>query len=80
MRNFSGGLCTKGAPKHLSLIHIFTSLTLRLNGVSKKRARLYEDYAEGLLDEAEYSFAKKSYDEQYANLSRRLDEAVQRCV
>ena len=34
----------------------------------------YEDYAEGLLDEAEYSFAKKSYDEQYADLSRRLDE------
>lgn len=25
-----------------------------------------------------YSFAKKSYDEQYADLSRRLDEAVQR--
>ena len=37
-----------------------------------------EDYAEGLLDEEEYTFAKKSYDEQYADLSRRLDEAVQR--
>ena len=36
---------------------LITSLNLRLNGVSKKRARLYEDYAEGLLDEAEYSFA-----------------------
>ena len=57
---------------------LITSLNLRLNGVSKKRTRLYEDYAEGLLDETEYSFAKKSYDEQYADLSRRLDEAVQR--
>ena len=57
---------------------LITSLNLRLNGVSKKRTRLYEDYAEGLLDEAEYAFAKKSYDEQYADLSRRLDEAVQR--
>ena len=57
---------------------LITSLNLRLNGVSNKRTRLYEDYAEGLLDEAEYSFAKKSYDEQYADLSRRLDEAVQR--
>ena len=38
---------------------LITSLNLRLNGVSKKRTRLYEDYAEGLLDEAEYSFAKK---------------------
>ena len=55
-----------------------SSLNLKLGGVSKKRTRLYEDFAEGLLDEEEYSFAKKSYDEQYADLSRRLDEAVQR--
>ena len=55
-----------------------TSLNLKLGGVSKKRIRLYEDFAEGLLDEEEYTFAKKSYDEQYADLSRRLDEAVQR--
>lgn len=27
-----------------------------------------------------YTFAKKAYDEQYADLSRRLDEAVQRKV
>ena len=55
-----------------------TSLNLKLSGVSKKRTRLYEDFAEGVLDEEEYTFAKKSYDEQYADLSRRLDEAVQR--
>ena len=55
-----------------------TSLNLKLGGVSKKRTRLYEDFAEGLLDEEEYTFAKKSYDEQYADLSRRLDEAVER--
>ena len=40
--------------------------------------RLYEDFTEGILDEEEYAFAKKAYDEQYADLSRRLDEAVQR--
>ena len=57
---------------------LITSLNLKLSGVSKKRTRLYEDFAEGLLDEEEYSFAKKSYDEQFADLSRRLDEAVQR--
>lgn len=57
---------------------VITSLNLKLGGVSKKRTRLYEDFAEGLLDEEEYTFAKKSYDEQYADLSRRLDEAVQR--
>lgn len=55
-----------------------SSLNLKLGGVSKKRTRLYEDFAEGLLDEEEYTFAKKSYDEQYADLSRRLDEAVLR--
>ena len=57
---------------------LITSLNLRLTGVSKKRTRLYEDYVEGFLDEEEYAFAKKSYDEQFAELSRHLDEAVQR--
>ena len=54
---------------------LITSLNLKLSGVSKKRTRLYEDFAEGILDEEEYTFAKKSYDEQFADLSRRLDEA-----
>ena len=57
---------------------LITSLNLKLSGVSKKRTRLYEDFAEGILDEEEYTFAKKRYDEQFADLSRRLDEAVQR--
>ncbi|OUQ23814.1 recombinase TnpX [Flavonifractor sp. An135] len=57
---------------------LITSLNLKLSGVSKKRTRLYEDFAEGILDEEEYTFAKKSYDEQFADLSRCLDEAVQR--
>lgn len=57
---------------------LITSLNLKLSGVSKKRTRLYEDFAEDILDEEEYTFAKKSYDEQFADLSRRLDEAVQR--
>ena len=59
---------------------LITSLNLKLSGVSKKRTRLYEDFTEGILDEEEYAFAKKAYDEQYADLSRRLDEAVQRKV
>ena len=59
---------------------LITSLNLKLSGISKKRTRLYEDFTEGILDEEEYAFAKKAYDEQYADLSRRLDEAVQRKV
>lgn len=57
---------------------LITSLNLKLSGVSNKRIRLYEDFAEGLLNEEEYTFAKKSYDEQFADLSHRLDEAVLR--
>ena len=59
---------------------LITSLNLKLSGISKKRTRLYEDFTEDILDEEEYAFAKKAYDEQYADLSRRLDEAVQRKV
>lgn len=73
LRNSEGERCIRD--KHNALI---SSLNLKLNSVTKKRTRLYEDFAEGLLDEEEYTFAKKSYDEQFADLSRRLDEAVQR--
>ena len=52
---------------------LLTSLNLKLSGISKKRTRLYEDFTEGVLDEEEYAFAKKAYDEQYVDLSRRLD-------
>lgn len=46
----------------------------------RRECRFYEDFTEGILDEEEYAFAKKAYDEQYVDLSRRLDEAVQRKV
>ena len=54
------------------------SLELKLNGLAKKRTRLYTDFTDGVLNEEEYAFAKKNYDGQYADLSRRLEEAVQR--
>lgn len=57
---------------------LITSIDLKLGNVNKKRTRLYEDFADGILDEEEYAFAKKSYDEQYADLTRGLDEAIQR--
>ena len=47
---------------------LITSLNLKLSGISKKRTRLYEDFTEGILDEEEYAFAKKAYDEQYVCL------------
>jgi len=57
---------------------LITSLDLKLGGLARKRTRLYDDYVEDVLDEDEYTFAKRSYDEQYAELSRCRDEAIQR--
>ena len=54
------------------------SVKLRLNALKKKRAGLYESYAEGILNEEEYAFAKRTYEEQYEALNRLLDEAVER--
>ena len=54
----------------------FLVLSIRCSAPAERTS--YEDFAEGILDEEEYTFAKKSYDEQFADLSRRLDEAVQR--
>ena len=55
-----------------------SSVSLRLNGLQKKRTRLYEDYIEGILDEAEYAFAKKTYDAEYEMLDRQLNELMER--
>ena len=54
------------------------SMSLRLRGVANKRSRLYEDFAEGILNEEEYSYAKASYDEEHERLNQMLDEAVER--
>ena len=54
------------------------SLTLKLGSISKKRARLYEDFTDGILNSEEYAYAKKAFDDEYSDLSRRLDEAAQR--
>ena len=55
-----------------------SSIQLKLNALKKKRAGLYESYAEGILNEEEYAFAKQTYEGQYEALSRLLDEAVER--
>lgn len=55
-----------------------SSIKIKLNALKKRRAGLYEDYAEGVLNEEEYAFAKQTYEEQYEALSRLLDEAVER--
>ncbi len=55
---------------------LVASIQLRLNGVQKKRTRLYEDFADGILSEEEYSFAKVTYDTEFDKLSLQLEDAV----
>ncbi len=48
------------------------SLNLKLLGLQRKRTRLYEDFAKGVLGTDEYAFAKKNYDEEYYRLQGLL--------
>lgn len=73
MRGGSGEASVR--EKHKAAV---ASVKLRLNALKKKRTGLYENYAEGILNEEEYAFAKQTYEEQYETLNRLLDEAVER--
>lgn len=57
---------------------LISSLNLKLNGVHKKRTRLYEDFADGILSEEEYTYIKTSYDDDFAKLNLQLEEATKR--
>lgn len=50
------------------------SVTLKLRAISQKRTRLYEDFADGILSDEEYAYAKTSFDERWETLNRQLDE------
>lgn len=54
------------------------SIRLKLKGLSNKRAALYENYTDGVLNEEEYSYAKHTYGQEAEKLNRMLDEAVER--
>lgn len=54
------------------------SVTLKLRAVLQKRARLYEDFADGILSEEEYAYAKTSFDGRWEALNRQLDELTAR--
>ena len=74
------GLRDNEADKKLraKMSYAINSVNLKLRGVGSKRTRLYEDFADGILNEEEYQFAKSTYDEQWEMLNRQLDELVQR--
>ena len=55
-----------------------SSINLKLNALNQKRSKLYESYVDGILDEGEYAFAKRSYEKEHERLEQLLDEAIQR--
>ena len=72
----------RGTAKERNLIDQYVAkvnyLTQELKKINSRREGLFENFAEGLLDEADYQYAKKSYDEEYAGLDEKLSEAKQR--
>ncbi len=49
------------------------SIQMKLRNLSAKRQHLYEDYAEGTLDEEDYQELKAVYDESFRSLSEELE-------
>lgn len=55
--------------KYVGQINYLSQELKKING---KRETLFENFAEGILDEAEYQFAKKKYDDEAADMEKRL--------
>ena len=59
--------------KYVGQINYISQELKRENG---SREHLFENYTEGVLDEAEYRFAKQKYDDEAAELVKHLIKAV----
>ena len=72
----------RGTAKERNLIDQYVAkvnyLTQELKKVNSRREGLFESFAEGILDEVDYQYAKKSYAEEYASLEKQLSEAKSR--
>jgi len=66
----------RGSEREKNLIDKYVGqinyLSQELKKINGKRESLFENFAEGILDEAEYQFAKKKYDEEAANMEKKL--------
>lgn len=69
----------RGSMKEKSLIDKYVGqinyISQELKRVNGRREHLFESFTEGVLDEAEYRFAKQKYDDEAAELGKRLSEA-----
>ena len=55
--------------KYVGRINYLSQEVKKINGT---RESLFENFAEGILDEAEYQFAKKKYDDEAADMEKKL--------
>lgn len=66
----------RGSVKEKNLIDKYVGkinyLSQELKKINGKRETLFENFAEGILDEAEYQFTKKKYDGEAADIEKRL--------
>lgn len=60
------------------LNNAISSLNLKLNGIQKKRLRLYEDFRDGILTEEEYLYVKTNFDIEFQNMNTQLEELVKK--
>ena len=66
----------RGSVKEKNLIDKYVGqinyLSQELKKINSKRESLFENFAEGILDEAEYQFAKKKYDDEAVKVEKKL--------
>lgn len=66
----------RGSVKEKNLIDKYVGqinyLSQELKKINGKREALFENFAEGILDEAEYRFAKKNYDDEAEEIEKKL--------
>lgn len=69
----------RGSVKEKSLIDKYAAqinyISQELKKVNGRREHLFESFTEGVLDEAEYRFAKQKYDDEAGELGKKLSEA-----
>ena len=73
MDRLKGG---SGERNRLEAFNVRTSnLMQEITKTNTRRQGLYENFVSGMLDESEYQYAKKEYDDRMSGLNRELDEA-----
>lgn len=73
MRRLKGGI---GERNRLEAFNVrISNLMQEITKTNTRRQGLYENFVSGMLDEAEYQYAKREYDKRMGRLNRELGEA-----